>query len=175
MERHGFIRTMMDVKILILYTMYRVEHPVVEQQIYELCYQDECVSYFDVCEAIPQMVESQHLEKIEGGYAITQQGRDACVLVEDSLAFPVAQRVLKAVAEFNEATERGKYTKTHVITGDDDTCTVVMELENPLGKMLKMELMAPSREQARLLERNFQAHGEEIYQTILAIMLDEIE
>ena len=61
MERRGFIHDMLDVKILILYVMDRVMYPVDAQKIYELCYQDDCLSYFDVVQAIPQMVASGHL------------------------------------------------------------------------------------------------------------------
>ena len=48
MEKHGFIHNMMDVKVLILYVTARVDCPVTAQTIYELCYQDDCLSYFDV-------------------------------------------------------------------------------------------------------------------------------
>ena len=61
MEQQGFIHNTMDVKVLILYTMARIECPADVQQIYELCYQDDCLSYFDLREALPQMVESGHL------------------------------------------------------------------------------------------------------------------
>lgn len=72
MERHGFIRDILDVKLLILYVMSLIEEPASAQTIYELCYQDERLSYFDVQEAIPQMVETGHLEIVEDGcYQIT--------------------------------------------------------------------------------------------------------
>ncbi|MGN1028087.1 MAG: DUF4364 family protein, partial [Faecousia sp.] len=48
MQRLGFIHDMLDVKVLILFVMSRVAYPVNTQQIYELCYQDDCLSYFDV-------------------------------------------------------------------------------------------------------------------------------
>ena len=56
METHGFIHSMLDVKVLILYVMARAAYPADAQKIYELCYQDDCLSYFDVQEALPQMV-----------------------------------------------------------------------------------------------------------------------
>ena len=56
MQRLGFIHDMMDVKVLILFVMSRVGYPVNVQQIYELCFQDDCLSYFDVCTALPEMV-----------------------------------------------------------------------------------------------------------------------
>ena len=78
MQRLGFIHDMMDVKVLILYVMSRVNYPVTVQQIYELCYQDECLSYFDVCTAVPEMVKSLHLNPLENDcYEITEKGRMA--------------------------------------------------------------------------------------------------
>ena len=78
MQRLGFIHDMMDVKVLILYVMSRVNYPVTIQQIYELCYQDDCLSYFDVCTAIPEMVRSGHLREVDGEkYEITDKGRRA--------------------------------------------------------------------------------------------------
>ena len=53
MHRLGFIHDMMDVKVLILFVAARASYPMTNQEIYELCYQDECLSYFDVCTAIP--------------------------------------------------------------------------------------------------------------------------
>ena len=65
MERHGFIRDMMDVKVLILFVTARSNYPLTVQEIYELCFQDDCLSYFDVCTAVPEMTETGHLEEIE--------------------------------------------------------------------------------------------------------------
>ena len=63
MQRLGFIHDMLDVKVLILFVMARVSYPVSTGEIYELCYQDDCLSYFDVCTANPEMVKSGHLKE----------------------------------------------------------------------------------------------------------------
>ena len=77
MQRLGFIHDMMDVKVLILFVMSRVGYPVSVQQIYELCFQDDCLSYFDVCTAVPEMVESSHLNMVDNAcYEITDKGRE---------------------------------------------------------------------------------------------------
>ena len=67
MQRLGFIHDMLDVKVLILFVTARSNYPLTGQEIYELCYQDDCLSYFDVCTAIPEMVRSGHLQEVEGG------------------------------------------------------------------------------------------------------------
>ena len=51
------------------------DYPVDIQQIYELSYQDDCLSYFDVCTAVPEMVKSGHLKEMEEtGFVITENG-----------------------------------------------------------------------------------------------------
>ena len=76
MQRLGFIHDMMDIKVLILFVTARSNYPTTCQEIYELCYQDDCVSYFDICTAIPQMVKSGHLKELpEERYEITEKGR----------------------------------------------------------------------------------------------------
>ena len=72
MQRLGFIHDMMDVKVLVLFVMSKVSYPVTVQQIYELCYQDDCLSYFDVCTAVPEMVNSGHLRELADAYKEAQ-------------------------------------------------------------------------------------------------------
>ena len=87
MQRLGFIHDMLDVKVLILFVTARVHYPVTCQEAYELCYQDECLSYFDVCTAVPEMVKSGHLKEAENDcYEITEKGKTDGSLMEDSIA-----------------------------------------------------------------------------------------
>ena len=99
MEERGFIRDMLDVKVLILFVAAKAKYPLTLQKIYELCYQDDRLSYFDVSIAVPQMVESGHLEKLpDGTYVVTQKGAEQEEVTRDSIALPVMQRALAAVA-----------------------------------------------------------------------------
>ena len=92
MEPLGFIHDMMDVKVLILYVAARLNAPVGLQDLYALAYQDDRLSYFDVCTAVPALVASGHLAQVGQGYEITEKGRTDCAATEDSLAYPVRQR-----------------------------------------------------------------------------------
>ena len=95
---------MMDVKVLILFVMSKVSYPVNVQQIYELCYQDDCLSYFDVCTAIPEMVKSGHLKQVENDcYEITDKGKADGSLTEDSIAYTVKCRADNAVNRFSRS------------------------------------------------------------------------
>ena len=103
MEAHGFIRDMLDVKVLILCVASRARYPMSLQKIYELCYQDDCLSYFDLSLAVPEMVETGHLAEIEKDrFVITDKGRETEELSEAAIADAVMQRAQAAEVRFRK-------------------------------------------------------------------------
>ena len=176
MQRLGFIHDMLDVKILILFVMSRVSYPVTTGEIYELCYQDECLSYFDVCTAIPEMVKSGHLKQVdEEKYAITDKGKADGSLTEDSIAFTVKQRAENAVAKYNRQIRRSSFVKTQIIPRDSGDYSVIMSLDDEMGNLMTLELMAPDQRQAVRLGRLFEKKAEMVYNLTMAELLDEEE
>ena len=174
MQRLGFIHDMLDVKILILFVMSRVSYPVTNGEIYELCYQDECLSYFDVCTAIPEMVKSGHLKEVEDDkYVITEKGKADGSLTEDSIAFTVKQRAENAVAKYNRQIRRSSFVRTQVIPRDSGDFSVIMALDDEMGNLMTLELMAPDQRQAVRLGKLFEKKAEMVYNLTMAELLDE--
>ena len=173
-QRLGFIHDMMDVKVLILFVTARSNYPMTTQQIYEVCYQDDCLSYFDVCTAIPEMVKSGHLCQVEEDqYEITPKGRDAGSLVEDSIAFTVKQLAENAVARFNRQIRRSSFVKTQIVPRENGDFSVIMALDDEKGNLMTLELMAPDQRQAVRLSRLFEQKAENVYTLAMAELLDE--
>ena len=151
---------MMDVKVLILFVMSRVNYPVNMQQIYELCYQDDCLSYFDVCTAIPEMVKSGHLKQVENDcYEITDKGK--------------ADRADNAVNRFNRQIRRSSFVKTQIIPRDNGDYSVVMALDDEMGNLMTLELLAPNQRQAVRLGKLFEKKAEAVYNLTMAELLDD--
>ena len=176
MKRLGFIHDMMDVKVLILYVSARASYPMTAQEIYEVCYQDECLSYFDVCAALPQMVESGHMQMTdEERYEITEKGRADGVLTEDSIAFTVKQKAEDAVTRFNRQLRRSSFVKSQVIPRDNGDYSVVMSLDDEMGNLMTLELLAPNQRQAIRLGRLFEKKAEVIYNLTMSELLDNPE
>ena len=174
MRRLGFIHDMLDVKVLILFVMNRVSYPVSVQQIYELCYQDDCLSYFDVCTAVPEMVKSGHLKEVEAdNYVITEKGKADGSLTEDSVAFTVKQRAENAVARFNRQIRRSSFVKTQIIPRESGDYSVVMALDDEMGNLMTLELVAPDQRQAVRLGKLFEKKAEAVYNLTMAELLDE--
>ncbi len=173
MERHGFIRDMMEVKALILYITARAKYPATVLEIYDLCYQDECLSYFDVCTAVPELVQSGHLQELETGqYVITDKGRADGAETENSVAYSVRQRAGEAVEEFNRQTRRSGFVKAQVLPADNGY-TVQMSLSDELGPLMRLEMSAPGKQTAQRIARSFEEKAERLYNLNMKALLDD--
>ena len=173
MKRLGFIHDMMDVKVLILFVASRASYPMSAQEVYELCYQDECLSYFDVCTALPEMVTSGHLKQVEDEkYEITDKGREAGALTEDSIAYTVKQRAENAVSRFNRQLRRSSFVRTQMIPRDNGEFSVVMSLDDELGNLMTLELAAPNQRQALRLSKLFEKKAEDVYTLTMMELLE---
>ena len=174
MRRLGFIHDMLDVKVLVLFVMARVGYPVNMQEIYELCYQDECLSYFDVCTAVPEMVKSGHLKELENNcYGITDKGKADGSLTEDSIAFTVKQRAENAVDRFNRQIRRSSFVRTQIIPRENGDFSVIMSLDDEVGNLMTLELVAPDQRQAVRLSKLFENKAENVYNLTMTELLDE--
>lgn len=173
MQRLGFIHDMMDVKVLILYVAARSHYPMTIQELYEVCYQDDCLSYFDVCTAVPEMVRSGHLHEVETDrFQITDKGRQHGELTADSIAFTVKQKAEDAVESFNRQTRRGKYVKTNICETENGQEVSVI-LNDELGTLMTLTLNAPDQRQALRLEKLLELKADEIYSLAMTSLLDE--
>ena len=173
MKQLGYIHNMMDVKVLILFVMARSNYALTVQEIYELCYQDDCLSYFDVCTAVPEMVTSGHLQQVEDRYEITEKGRQDGAITEDSIAFTVKRRAEDAVERFNRQLRRGNFIKTQIVPRDSGDFSVIMSLDDEQGNLMTLELLAPDRRQAVRLGKLFEQKAEDVYKMTMTVLLDD--
>lgn len=174
MPQLGFIHDMMDVKVLILFVMARSQHPMTSQEIYEQCYQDDCLSYFDICTAIPELVRSGHLrEAAEERYEITEKGREDGALTEDSIAYTVRRRAEDAVDRFNRRLRRSSHVATGVTPCEGGGFTVSLDLDDGISSLMKLELFAPDQRQALRLQRLLEEKAEIIYNLTMTELLDD--
>ena len=176
MQRLGFIHDMMDVKVLILFVTSQAQYPMTTQEIYEVCYQDDCLSYFDVCTAVPEMVASGHLQASgEDTYTITEKGRETALLTGDSIAYTVKQRAENAVARFNRQLRRSSFVKSQVLPRGNGDFSVVISLDDEMGNVMTLELVAPDQRQAVRMSRMLEKKAEMIYNLTMAELVEEEE
>lgn len=176
MEQHGFIQDMLDVKMLILFVMAKLSAPVGLQTIYELCYQDDKLSYFDVSVAVPQMVQSGHLQQCaEDAYVITDKGREHEEITCDAIAYPVMQRALTAVRRYQARMQRKALIETQIRQEQTGDYLAELCMRDDAGVLMRLELSAPTLSQARTLARAYEKQADAIYQQLMTQLLEQKE
>ena len=120
------------------------------------------------------MVESEHLKQVEQDcYEITDKGRETGKLLEDSIAFSVRQKAENAVDRFNRQVRRSSFVKTKVTKRESGDFSVVMSLDDEMGNLMTLELVAPDQRQAIRLSRLMEKKAEAVYNLTMTELLDE--
>lgn len=164
MARYGFIQTKEDVKFLILYAMGFLTFPVGFESVADICtWCDDGFSFFELKEAFDEMVASAHITQKDGGYQITDKGREAAQLFESHLPFTVRESAQKSALRVVQKLRRDAAITTSVQVLADCDLVVSMEMQ----EVFSLSMHVVNHSQAALLERNFKENAEQIYQVLL--------
>lgn len=174
MAGHGFIHDKLDIKFLILYIAARIIEPVPFNTILELALCDEGVDYFDFSECMRDMVDSDHLTLSEDGlYAITEKGIRNSEICESSLPYSVRLRCNKELEIWNRKLRRKHQVRATSAKRDNGTFTVHMCLDDDLGNIMDLKLLAVQENMAQVFMEKFQKNPEYIFTEIMKLMLSE--
>ena len=163
----GFIRTMQDVKTLVLYVLSRLETPIPLTTLYELCFQDDRLSYFDLAIAVPELVESSHAVQIDDGYLITELGKTDGTVLENDLPMSLRSRCLDAIEQYQSDLRRSEHSLCQICEREDGLYNVVMTQQSVMGQLMRIELMAPNLNQARIIEQAWQNRAESVLKAVM--------
>ena len=171
MARHGFIRTKEEIKFLILYAAGFLPFPVEFEAIVDLCtWCDDGFGYFELKEAFDELLASGHMAAPEAArYHITDKGRQAMELFERNLPFTVREAAQKSALRVVQQLRRDAAISTRVERLAEHDLRVTLDMQD----VFSIGMNVVSERQAALLERNFRAHAEEIYQVLLRAVTDE--
>lgn len=171
MARHGFIRTKEEIKFLILYATGYLPFPVDLESIVDLCtWCDDGFGFFELKEAFDEMLATGHMTEPEPGlYAITDKGRETMVLFERNLPYTVRESAQQSALRVVQKLRRDAAIATGVEVLAENDLVVTMEMQDVFS--LRMHVV--SRGQASLLERNFRASAEQIYQVLLRAVTED--
>ena len=172
-EPKGFLHTKLDVKVLILFILARIDTPLSAQEIYEVAYQDDSLNYFTLAESLPELVESGHLETDPAGkYLITEKGRQQGSDVEDSLAVPVVQKVSAAIADKLTQLRRDHFITTTVTQNDQGYWIATLNYQDDGMPMMSLSLMAPNESLGHKMAANIKRHANTLYKQNLDLAIE---
>ncbi len=171
MARHGFIRTKEEIKFLILYAAGYLPFPVDWDTYVDLCtWCDEGFGFFELKEAFDELLQTGHMAEPEPEhYAITEKGRETMELFERNLPYSVREAAQQSALRVVQELRRNAaiHTKVEPVSAHDLLVTMSME------DVFSLQMHVVNQQQAALLERNFRANAEKIYQVLLGAVTED--
>lgn len=168
MEPVGYLHNKMDVKILILFILSRIETPLGLEDIHEVAYQDDSLNYFTLVESLAELQQSGHLETDPlSRYSITEKGVSQGRFLEDSLAVPVVEKVTAAIARKNEQIRRDSLLTASAEQDEKGCWTAVLRYQDGDMPLMRLALMAPSREVGEAMAENMKQNIHVLYKAAM--------
>lgn len=174
MSPQGFLHDKLDVKVLILFILARMETPLDVDQVYEVAYQDESLNYFTLAESMHELVDTGHLSIDEKNhYVITEKGRKQGAFVEDSLAIPVVEKVSAAIEAKKDQMRRDSLLSTSVTQNEDGNWIATLNYADNGLPLMTVSLFAPNQEHGRRMANNMKKYVTDIYKAAMDAATDE--
>jgi len=170
MERLGFIHDKLDIKILILFILNRLEGGIDFDTLTELTMCDGGFGYFEYSECVSELAASGHILLDDGLYSITEKGRKNSAETESSLPFSVKVKAEKPALAIAEKQRRDAMIKTSHVERIKGGYTVRLSMSDALGEVLAINMLAGNIEQAQAIEKGFRQKAE----SLSAMLFDEI-
>lgn len=163
-----------DIKMLICYMLDVVGTPVSKAMIGDVMQDQEIANYFEVMNAISELVEMGNLtETVEGTeemLTLTEQGKSAVELLAMDIPKTVRETAVKSLVHF-QTLERNARENEVKITPRDDGFDVSFTLKDHDFPMMELKIYVADRDQAELLKNNFVEDPVRIYSSLLAALM----
>jgi hypothetical protein len=174
MAPQGFLHNKLDVKVLILFILARIDTPLDVDAIYEVAYQDDSLNYFTLAESLPELKDSGHLAvNSHGQYTITEKGRQHGSYVEDSLAVPVVEKVSAAIERKIDQLRRESLLVTTVTQDDSGYWSANLKYQDEKMPLMQLSLMAPNEELGKVMAEHMKKHVTQIYKFCVDAAMDD--
>lgn len=166
-NRFGFIREKLDIKILILFILKRLNSPIDFEKLSELTLCDDGISYFDFVECVDELVSTGHVAFNGETYVITEKGERNGAVTESGIPYSVRLKAEKSTSALNAEIARNAMIFTGREMKRGGGFTVTLSLSDGIDEIMSMNLFASSENQAIQIEDGFRKNAESLYNVII--------
>ena len=174
-QRFGFIHDEMELKVLILYVLRKVNMPIPRNELTDLvllC--DDGIGYFEFAECLYDLIRTGHIREEDGAYALTQKGVENGMAAEQGIRYSVRIRADKASATTRQLLERDSMIHATHELRQLGGFTVKLSMGDGMGQLIDLELLCGDADQAKIIESNFRKHAEKLYGKIIDLLMNEV-
>lgn len=170
----GFIHTEMDLKVLILFILRRLPGAASWDELTDMTLlTDSAIGYFDFTECLTDLVRTEHVEKGDSGYVITDKGRVNGEAMESTLPYSVRVRAEKAAAALANLQRRRSMIEASHELRTRGGCTVHLSMSDGVGPVLTIDILTADDVQSNKIERNFRQNAEKLYGKIVDLLMED--
>ena len=173
MARQGFIHDSLDIKILILFILGRLDAPVDLDTLADLTLLDDGITYFDVSECVTDLIRTEHIVERGGLLSITEKGKRNGRVTESSIPYSVRERAKHKTAALSRIQRRDARIGAEWKPLKTDGFSVKLTLSDGLGEILSMDLYAATEAQADTMVKAFHKNAEQLYGQIIETLIEK--
>ncbi|NLO48161.1 MAG: DUF4364 family protein [Clostridiales bacterium] len=173
MDRFGFIHEKLEIKILILFVLSRLPHPVGLSDLTDMVMCDDGITYFEFIQALSELLETEHVNEEDDLYTISLKGIKNGSITESSLPYSVRHKAERNIMRLSRILNRSAMIKTDSVPRKEGGYIVHLSLADGIGEMISLSVLAGNEGQAKDMEKHFYKNAEGLYNEIMRLLLDE--
>lgn len=167
-------------KLVLLFALDKIEIPMTEDSILEMCYsENNWISYMLCKEILAELADcgfvyasAPSTNVPDSYYSITQNGRNCLDFFFVDIPSSMREEITKyAITNRLKYKKKQEYFKNYY-KNKDGSYTAVVKIVEPLGPKLELKLNVP-KDSARLIYKNWEEKASEVYTAIYDILIDD--
>lgn len=165
------IKDEVTIRLIILFTLSKVEEPLSITQIDELILKNCIINYFDLQLSLQYLVDIEHIEELntqEGiRYQITKKGSDAAKWFYKEVPVYLREPIEKSVLPMQRDKEKQEQVQANVIPINENEYYVECIMKEKNITVLDVKFYAGTKKQAKEMAEVFKDNPGELYGGVL--------
>lgn len=173
--RPGGLTNSTEIRLLLCYLI-KNAGPITRQEIENSLMEEALVNYFEIGSCLDDISRQNLVSATRGRYTITEKGRKVAQELEYDLPRSVRERAVAAVLR-TQTWERKSAEYNAEITNKkkDGHCTVHCTIKALDSELFSLDIGAPDRLSAELIQKQFVLKGNEVYSLLINKLTEENE
>ena len=168
-----------DNKLLLLYLINKIDSPLSRSQITDFIIQSDYMDYYTLQQTLAEMVEGSYLESSTDynstRYTLTDEGITTLEFFEKHIPQPVRTKINNYIKENSRDIKRSFDNATEVFPNADNTeFKVTCGVYDEGNVLLELSIVVDTREQVRLLQKNWKANAKTLYGEIIGLLARDV-
>ena len=172
MENAVLVRDEADRKILILYVLRARPCPVDSELLFDICFCDDGLGYFDFSTCLLELVQSGNVGEADEEYAITKKGARNVETLMTHLPFSVRNAADRRIEPAVKALARYGLITTEIREEQQGTF-IRLALSDGEVQLADLKLFCGEANTAKQIKKNFRHHAELCYQKMLSLLAED--